>query len=106
MWFVIAIARFRFPRSESIPSIIRRRYGDNVVKLIRKFERKDRQSRKVEIDLEFLEKCKEHSLAPSFLKFKVSNERLRNSQTYITNQMNFLMEEIKQKKHCHYRTEK
>ena len=97
VWFIIAIARFRFPRNESIPTILRRRYGDEVIKSVRKFEKTDRKLRKAELDLTFLQKCVELSLTPKFLNFKVTNDNLRNSNTYIHCQKELLNEEIVQK---------
>ena len=35
------LATLRFPSSKSIPKIIKDRYGENVLKLVRKFERTD-----------------------------------------------------------------
>ena len=98
VWFVIAIARLRFPTTESIPNIIRRRYGSGTVKLVRKFERTDRELRKSKLDLSFLDKCEEFSLKPKFLKFRVSNEHLRSSTMYTTCQTSLLEEEIRHKK--------
>ena len=95
VYFVIAIARLRFPRNKSIATIIRCRYGTSTMKLIRKFERNDRKLRKAELDLSFLLKCKELSVIPKFLNFKVCKLQLRNSPSYETNQINFLNEEIK-----------
>ena len=50
------LARVRFPRNESIPSVIKRRYGDDTLKLLRNFERLDYKFRKVELDICFLRK--------------------------------------------------
>ena len=93
VWFFIALSRWRFPKGKSLSSIIRRRYNDNTVRLIRKFERIDRKLRKAELDLDFLEKCDELGLIPNFLLFKVSNRHLRNSITYINCCKSLLTEE-------------
>ena len=47
----------RFPHSKSLSQIIRRRYGDKIIKRLRKFEKIDYRLRKAELDLEFLVKC-------------------------------------------------
>ena len=39
------------PRNESIPSVTRRRYGHDVLKLLRNFEKLDYEIRKVELDI-------------------------------------------------------
>ena len=73
------LARLRFLSSKSIPKIIKDRYGENVLKLVLKFERTDLRCRKAELDLSFLKYCFENSLAPKFLRFKVSNQSLKSS---------------------------
>ena len=106
VWFIIAISRFRFPAGESIPTVIRRRYDDNTVRLIRKFEKADRKLRKAELDLSFLDKCDDLGLIPNFLVFKVSNKHLRNSKTYVNCCKSLLAEEREHKRsliRCHRR---
>ena len=93
VWVLIALARLRFPVNESLLSVIRRRYNDNTVRLIRRFERLDRKLRKAELDLAFLDKCNELGLIPNFLLFKVSNKHLRNSNVYISCCKSLLNEE-------------
>ena len=51
------LARLRFPSSKSIPKVIKDRYGESVLKLVRKFERTDLRCRKAELDLSFLKHC-------------------------------------------------
>ena len=45
------LARIRFPKTESIPSIIWRRYGDKVLREVRQFEKLDYKLRKVQLDI-------------------------------------------------------
>ena len=54
----LLLARIRFPETESIPSIIWRRHGDKLLKEVRQFEKLDYKLRKVQLDLDFLSKCK------------------------------------------------
>ena len=91
---IIALTRFRFPRKDSLVTVIRRRYGDDGVKLIRKLERTDRKLRKAELDVTYLCKCEELLLIPKFLNFKVSNSHLRNSPSYDSCCKILLKEEI------------
>ena len=65
------LGRLRFLSSKSIPKIIKDHYGENVLKLVRKFERTDLRCRKAELDLSFLKHCFENSLTPKFSHFKV-----------------------------------
>ena len=64
------LARRRFPSSKSILKVVKDRYGESVLKLIRKFERTDLRCRKAELDLSFLKYCFKNSLTPKFLHIK------------------------------------
>ena len=92
------LARLRFPSLKSIPKIIKDRYGESVLKLVRKFERTDLRCRKAELDLSFLKYCFENSLTPKFLHFKVSNRSPKSSDAYRQCQIRLLKEEISNKK--------
>ena len=71
------LARVRFLRSESIPSVIRRRWGHDTLKLLRNFEKLDYKIRKVELDICFLRKCESKDVVPNFLKFRLANKNLK-----------------------------
>ena len=60
------LARLRFPAQDSIITILRRRYGDGLVKKVWKFEKFDFKYRKALLDLEFLQSCKKEKLIPKF----------------------------------------
>ena len=79
---LLFLARIRFPKTESIPSIIRRRYGDKVLREVRQFEKLDYKLRKVQLDLDFLCKCKDSDVIPKFLNFRLANKKLQDSLTY------------------------
>ena len=53
-WVFLFLARVRFPRNESIPSVIRR-YGHDTLKILRNFEKLDYKIRKAELHM-FLKK--------------------------------------------------
>ena len=65
---LLFLARLRFPSLKSIPKIIKDCYGENLLKLVRKFERTDLRCRKAE-----LENSSKNSLTPSFYvsKFQI-----------------------------------
>ena len=88
--------RVRFPRNESIPSVIRRRYGHDTLKLLRNFEKLDYKIRKVGLDVCFLRKCESKDV-PNFLKFRLANKNLKNSMTYRKCQRQLLKAEIDSK---------
>ena len=92
------LARTRLPKTESIPSIIRRRYGDKVLREVRQFEKLDYKLRKVQLDLDFLCKCKGSHVIPKFLNFRLANKKLQDSLTYKNCQRNLLITEINLKK--------
>ena len=92
------LIRLRFPHSKSLSQIIRRRYGDKIIKRLRKFEKIDYRLRKAELDLEFLVKCRDNNVIPKFLNFRLANRSLRFSLTYAHCQSNLLLEEIRLKK--------
>ena len=87
-----------FPTSKSIASIIKERYGCEILKLIRKFEKVDFKFKKAIIDLDFLYYCRNNNLIPTFLKFKSANKVLANSDVYKSCQLKVLAVEIEEKK--------
>ena len=58
------LARIRFPKNESISSIVRKRYSGEVLKAIRKFEKVDYKLRKAKLDISFLDKCQNENIIP------------------------------------------
>ena len=92
------LARIRFPKTESIASIIRRRYGEKLLKEVRKFEKLDYKLRKVQLHLDFLTNCKDNDIIPNFLNFRLANKKLQDSFSYKTCQHNLLLTEINLKR--------
>lgn len=95
---LLFILRLRFPVNKSLFSIIRHRYGNDVVDSIRKFERTDFRTRKTELDLKFLSHCKDHDLFPHFLQFRLANRHLKDSGAYLACKQRLLNEEIRLKR--------
>ena len=62
--------------------MIRNRYGNEVVKPMRKFKKLDFKYQKVFLDLDFLDNSIRNDVAPKFIQFRVANKDLRNSSTY------------------------
>ena len=89
------IIRLRFPRSQSIADVIRKRYGDKVLKNVKKFERLDYQVRKCQLDIEFVNICHKCNVIPNFLRFHVIYKTLKDSQSYSRSQQLLLNEEIR-----------
>ena len=65
------LIRLQFPKSKSISEILRRRYGQSILKILRTFEKLDYLLRKAELDLEFLLRCRDNNVIPNFLNFKL-----------------------------------
>ena len=65
------LIRLQFLKSKSISEILRRRYGQSMLKIIRTFEKLDYLIRKAELELEFLLRCRDSNVIPNFLNFKL-----------------------------------
>ena len=92
------LIRLYFPTSKAIPSIIKERYRCKILKLIRKFEKVNFKFKKATLDLDFLYYCRNNNLIPTFLKFKLANKTLANSDVYKSCQEKLLTTEIEEKK--------
>ena len=58
----IFLTRLRFPSKLSIAEVLRKRYGDRILKLVRKFEKTDIKHKKPFLDLQFLKICEHHNV--------------------------------------------
>ena len=94
------LARIYFPMTESIPSIIWKRYSDKVLREVPKFEKLDNKLRKKQLDVDFLCKCKKSDAIPKSLNFRLVNKKLQDPLTYKNCQHNLLITQIKIKKSC------
>ena len=63
----VFLIHLRFPKNLSFIQVIHKRYGNTVVKLVRKFEKSDFKHRKAALDLQFLKTCQEFKVPPKFL---------------------------------------
>ena len=71
------LARVRFPKSKLITEVIRSRYSENTVNRIWKLEKLDYRLRKAGLNLQFLCKCDDSNVIPSFLNFCLANSHLQ-----------------------------
>ena len=95
---LLSMMQIRFPADKSIAYILRSRYGNALVKEVRKFEKIDYKLRNCKLDIVFLETCLGNKIIPKFLNFRVSNLHLKTSRAYFSYQMKLLREEISVKK--------
>ena len=58
----IFLTRLDFPSKLSIAEVLRKRYGDRILKLVRKFEKTDIKHEKAQLDLQFLKICEDHNI--------------------------------------------
>ena len=96
---LLFLIKIRFPRNTSVADIIRRRYGDPVLKLYRAMERLDYKVRKIKCDVDFLTACQQQDLLPKFLQFKLYDRSLHQTRLYRNCQRQFLRRELKSKEH-------
>ena len=94
----IFLIRLRFPKDCSLHDVIKRRYGNDCSRNLRKLQKTDLKLRKAKLDLKFLNDCFELGLLPKFLNFKLANPRLRKSAAYIRSQRSLLQAEIREKR--------
>ena len=87
-----------FQTSKSIPSIIKERYGRKILKLIRKFQKKDSKFTKATLNVELLYYCRNKNLIPTLVKFKLPNKALANSDVYKSCQLKPLTAEVEETK--------
>ena len=69
----------------------------NVLRAFRLLEKTIQKYNKTIADREFLTKCKEADLVPVFLRFKLSNHRLKRSSDVVKARRKLLDEEIRDK---------
>ena len=101
------LIRLRFPSGASVSDVIRKRYGNEVLSKLRKYEKLDLKIGKAKLDISFLEVCLEHDLTPTFVQFRTANKSLQNSESYTSCQRMLLSEERRnkeKKQHEHTRS--
>ena len=92
------LVRLRFPSYLSTIQVIRNRCGNEVVKLMRKFQKLDFKYRKVLLDLGFLDNRIRNDVVPEFVQFWGANKDPRNSSTYRQCRTKLLKQESSKKK--------
>ena len=104
LWFkavsiiFLFLVRLWFSRHLSTIKVLRKRYGDVIVRKVIEFEKLDFKYRKVLLDIDFLNTWLKNKIIPKFVQFLVSNKDLRNSTAYRQYQIKLLKQEISNKK--------
>ena len=91
------LINLRWPPNKSIRLIINQRYGSSVLESFRKLEKLEFKLKKFKADVAFLRTCYEKDLIPSFLNFRVYDNRIKSSRVYRECQRNFLRNELQYK---------
>ena len=78
--------------------MIRNRYGNDTVKLVRQFEKLDYKYRKFLLDFSFLENCIKNNVITNLVQFHQANRDLQVSSAYQQCQQKLLKQEIINKK--------
>ena len=91
---LLLLIRLRFSLDKSITYVLRSRYGNFVVKELRKLEKVDYSLQKCKLDLTFVIACLHNNIIPMFLNILVSNSYLKSSRAYHACQIKLLKEEI------------
>ena len=87
------LTRLSFVSRLSIAEVLQKRYGDQALKLVRKFEMTDIKHKKAFLDLTFLKICEDHNFIPKFLPLKVTNCHIHSFCTKKRCQRKHLREE-------------
>ena len=91
------IWKLRFPRFHSIATVFNSRYNYQTLAVFRKLETTRAKLIKAYSDAFFLTSCKNQNIFPKFLKFKLYNASLHNTNLYRSWQKTLLDHEIKTK---------
>ena len=99
------LIRLRFPPGKGFVEVLKSRYDLSALSQFRTFERLDQKWRKISLDLDFLQTCKQHETIPKFLYHKVYNYNVTSTLFYKAFLFRLLDFEIKQKTKALKRTE-
>ena len=76
---LLFVIKLKFPLHRNWTDIIRNKYGEEGIKLVRRTEKLSCKVEKCKLDIKFLETAKAYKVIPNFIKFKLFTKRLYNS---------------------------
>ena len=88
------LLNIRFRNGAPLHGIIRDRYGQSIVQVVRRLEHATIHLEESNHQSKFLQQCKTYNLTPKFLNFKLYNKRLHTYDDYIAYQRKLLDNEI------------
>lgn len=92
--FTLLIWKLRVTKSTA--EVLTTRYGRTALSTYRELERCEQKVAKTQLDITFLQNCKEYNVLPKFLKFKVYSRTFSRTETYREWQNTLLERECKQ----------
>ena len=95
--FIIQFLVTIWPKTDII-SKLREQYGQNTLKLFRQVEKTLLRLRKIDQDIQFIVKCQELKLIPTFCKLKPANRKSLSNRDYTALQCQVLSLELKSKR--------
>ena len=99
--FILALQfliRLRFPSNESYISTIERRYGQEALRGVRRWERSLCKWEKNKQDIVFLERCLQYGCIPKFVQFKLYRRQLQKKKFYKDWQTFLIENELREKR--------
>ena len=91
------LIKLRFPPKNRFVDTLKQRYDSTSLSLYRNLEKLDLKSKKLNLDLTFLQICKRHGVIPKFLYFKTYNHNVSSTPFYKSFQFQLLDYETQQK---------
>src|SRR5215469_13111940 len=82
LFVLLFIYKLKFHKPINFYNYIRSKYGQDGIKNIRTKEKLTKKLKKIELDIDFLNKCKAYNVIPKFIKFKLYTNRLYHSKIY------------------------
>ena len=73
---------------------IRCRYGNHVLKIIRRYQGLEYRVKNLDLNIKFLNTCQKNDLCPTFIQYKISLTHLQNSSPYRQSERLFIQEEL------------
>ena len=92
------ILKLRFPSRIPFTTTIVNRYNQSTLNLYRKYERLEFKVRKIQLDINFLQKCKAYGIIPKFLNCKLYSQKAKRTLTYKQFQFKLLNYELSEKR--------
>ena len=98
IYYIFISGASSFSKTLTIIKVLRKRYGDIIVRKVREFEKLDFKYSKVLLGIDFWNTCLKYNIIPKFVQFCISNKDLKNSTAYKQYQIKVLKQEISKNK--------